>query len=198
MQVVVFHSAIGLTDGVRALAEILRRDGHDVLVPDLYEGRTFATTPEGVAHRDAVGIETLLQRGLDAVAHLPNDIVTVGFSMGAALASFLACTRPGARGVVLLHGAVPLALLGAETWPRVPVSLHTSADDPFVASDDVASFVASVHESGAPCRHHVYPASGHLFTEPTAVEHDAASATLAFDRVRAFVQELRDASRLAA
>ena len=46
-EVVVFHHAQGLTDGVRAFADELRAAGHTVHVPDLYEGKTFAELADG-------------------------------------------------------------------------------------------------------------------------------------------------------
>jgi dienelactone hydrolase len=41
-ELILFHHAQGLTDGVRAFADELRAAGHDVHTPDLYEGMTFA------------------------------------------------------------------------------------------------------------------------------------------------------------
>ena len=40
-EVVLFHHAQGLTPGVAAFADELRRAGHTVHAPDLFEGRTF-------------------------------------------------------------------------------------------------------------------------------------------------------------
>jgi len=40
-EVILFHHAQGLTDGVGAFADDLRAAGHVVHTPDLYEGRTF-------------------------------------------------------------------------------------------------------------------------------------------------------------
>lgn len=190
MHIVIFHSAVGLTPGVLTLARSLREDGHDVLTPDLYEGRTFATTAEGALHRDAIGIPTLIERGMAAIGHLPAKVVYVGFSMGAALAAFSAGAKPGALGVALLHGAVPLALLGLEAWPATPVLVQTSPGDALVNPEDVESFVQEVTRSGASCTHHVYPGTGHLFTDESAPEYSAQDATLAFDRVRAFARTL--------
>jgi dienelactone hydrolase len=42
-EVVVFHHVQGLTPGVNAFADELRRAGHAVHTPDLFEGRTFDT-----------------------------------------------------------------------------------------------------------------------------------------------------------
>ena len=58
-QIVLFHHALGLTDGVRALAEQIAGGGHTVHTPDLYDGRTFATVDEGVAHAQHLGFEEI-------------------------------------------------------------------------------------------------------------------------------------------
>lgn len=47
-KVVLFHHAQGLTTGIIAFADELRRGGHTVHTPDLFEGRTFATLQEGM------------------------------------------------------------------------------------------------------------------------------------------------------
>lgn len=54
-EVVLFHHAQGLTPGVVAFADELRRAGHRVETPDLFGGRTFATLDEGVAHAQEIG-----------------------------------------------------------------------------------------------------------------------------------------------
>lgn len=62
------HHALGLTDGVRALAEQIAAGGHTVHTPDLYDGRTFATVDEGVAHAQQIGFEEIGRRGMRACA----------------------------------------------------------------------------------------------------------------------------------
>jgi dienelactone hydrolase len=49
-EVVLFHHAQGLTPGVNAFADELRRAGHAVHTPDLFEGRTFDTVEDGVSY----------------------------------------------------------------------------------------------------------------------------------------------------
>ena len=53
--VVLFHHALGLTPGIVAFADELRRAGHTVHTPDLFEGRTFPplTTECGTPRRSA-------------------------------------------------------------------------------------------------------------------------------------------------
>ena len=55
VDVLLFHHAQGLTDGVEAFADRLRAAGHRVTVPDLYDGRTFPTVDAGVAHAERLG-----------------------------------------------------------------------------------------------------------------------------------------------
>jgi dienelactone hydrolase len=96
--VVLFHHAQGLTDGVREFADRLRSAGHRVTVPDLFEGRTFATIEDGVGYAGETGFDTIIERGRLAAEHLPADLIYAGFSLGVLPAQMLAQTRPGARG----------------------------------------------------------------------------------------------------
>ena len=49
-EVVLFHHAQGLTPGVVAFADELRRAGHTVHTPDLFDGRTFGTIEAGMGY----------------------------------------------------------------------------------------------------------------------------------------------------
>ncbi|MCB9673987.1 MAG: dienelactone hydrolase family protein [Alphaproteobacteria bacterium] len=182
--IVLFHSALGLRPAVLDLAAALRADGHTVITPDLFGGKVFDRLEDGVAERDAIGIPGLMQRAAEAVAGLPDDLVYMGLSMGAASAEWLAATRPGARGAVLLHAALPVQAFGVDAWPDVPVQIHYAERDPWVDPAVPAALCDS-----APERVEVYgyPGDGHLFTDADAPEHDAASAALVVQRVRAFL-----------
>lgn len=182
--IVLFHSALGLTPGVRAFARTLEQDGHRVVTPDLFDGETFRTHAEGAVKRDALGIETLIERATAAVDGLPEDIVYAGMSMGAAAAQLLAATRPKARGALLLHGAVPSSLLFGATWPTsLPVQLHVSEGDPEVDPSAISDF------EGLPSAQiFKYPGAGHLFTDPSDEDYDESSSALVETRVRAALQ----------
>ena len=182
--IVLFHSALGLRPAVHRFADTLREDGHTVHTPDLFDGDVFDRLDDGVAKRDALGIPELMQRASAAVQDLPNDVVYAGFSMGAASAQWLGATRPGARGVVLMHGCVPLAAMGLDVWPReVPGQIHTAEVDPWVDGPVVDALEAqglSVFR---------YPGEGHLFADDDAPEYHAESARLMAERVRSFLRE---------
>jgi dienelactone hydrolase len=48
-EVLLFHHAQGLTPGVVAFADALRRAGHTVHTPDIFAGRTFPSSHYGLA-----------------------------------------------------------------------------------------------------------------------------------------------------
>jgi dienelactone hydrolase len=47
-ELLLFHHAQGLTPGCLAFADELRRAGHVVHAPDLYDGKTFAELADGM------------------------------------------------------------------------------------------------------------------------------------------------------
>ncbi|HEV2068152.1 MAG TPA: hypothetical protein VGR08_15090, partial [Thermomicrobiales bacterium] len=81
-EVVLFHHAQGMTPGIIAFADTLRRAGHTVHTPDLYDGRTFNSIEQGVAHAGEIGFDTVMERGLQAAERLPAEVVYAGFSLG--------------------------------------------------------------------------------------------------------------------
>ncbi|HEY2306662.1 MAG TPA: DinB family protein [Streptosporangiaceae bacterium] len=180
--VVVFHHAQGLTDGVRQFADQLRAAGHRVTVPDLYEGKTFATLEEGVAHAGQIGFDTIMERGKAAAEALPNELIYAGFSLGVLPAQMLAQTRPGARGALLYHSCVPLAEFGG-TWPDdVPVQIHAmDADQWFVGEGDIdaAHELLKVNWDAALF---LYPGDKHLFADASLPDYDESAAALLIQR----------------
>lgn len=173
--VILFHSALGLRPSLKRLAARLEAAGHEVVTPDLYDGRVFEALEDGAAYRDELGVPELLARAEAATALLPPDLVYVGLSMGAAAATYLALTRPGARGLVLLHGAMPPQAMGVDRWPHgLPVLLHRSADDRWVDPGHLAAFREAV--PAALLQEHVHPGAGHLFTDEDGPEYDVEAS----------------------
>src|SRR5215472_14333219 len=99
-EVLLFHHALGQTRGFTAFADELRRAGHTVHTPDLFDGRTFASIEEGVGYAERVGFGEIIERGVRVANSLPAELVYAGFSLGVLPAQKLAQTRPGARGAL--------------------------------------------------------------------------------------------------
>ena len=183
-EVLLFHHAQGLTPGVAAFADELRAAGHVVHTPDLYDGKTFETTDEGVAHAREIGFGTVLERGRAAAEGLPAELVYAGFSLGGMPAQMVAQTRAGARGALLFHAALPPSEFGS--WPDgVPVQIHFMENDPWAEEDlDVAREMAATID-GAEL--FLYPGDRHLFADSSLPDYDEHCAALLEERVLAFL-----------
>ena len=187
-ELLLFHHAQGLTAGCLAFADELRDVAHVVHVPDLYDGATFATLADGVAHAEQIGFETILERGRAAATELPDDIVYIGFSLGVMPAQMLAQTRPGARGAVLLHSCVPPAQFGGP-WPAsVPLQLHMmDADEWALPPNDDLAAARELHETSDATTLFLYRGDRHLFADAGLPGYDEAAATLVKQRVHSFL-----------
>lgn len=187
--VLLFHHAQGLTDGIHAFADQLRAAGHGVIVPDLYDGATFATVEEGVAHAEQLGFDALVAAGVAAADPLPAAMVYAGFSLGALPAQKLAQTRSGALGAILYHGGVPVSTFG-QTWPAgVELQVHNNRHDEWGELDIVEELMADVRLR-APAESFVYPGSGHLFTDASLADYEPDSAALVVERTLALLDRL--------
>jgi dienelactone hydrolase len=185
-EVLLFHHALGQTEGFLAFADELRAAGHAVHAPDLYEGKTFEELDDGVGHAKQVGFGELIDRGVAAAEGLPAEIVYAGFSLGVLPAQKLAQTRPGARGALLLNAVVPASEFGAP-WPDgVPVQIHAMDADEWFA-EDLAAAQELVDEADD-AELFLYPGDGHLFADSSVKDFDPEAAALLKERTLAFLE----------
>jgi dienelactone hydrolase len=99
----------------------------------------------------------------------------------------LAQTRPGARGALLLHAAIPLSEFGG-SWPEgVPLQIHVMAGDE-LGDVDVAQELAATVE-GAEL--FLYPGDRHLFTDRSLSAYDERAARPVMERVLGFLEARR-------
>ena len=186
-EVVVFHHARGLTPGVRAFADELRAAGHTVHAPDLFDGRVFETTEDGVAHAQELGFGNVMRRGKESVERLPEELVYAGFSMGVLAAQLLAQTRPGARGALFFYSCVPFTEFG-EAWPDgVPVQIHAKDADPYFVDEGDIEAARALVEATDSAELFLYPGREHLFLDSSTEEYDEDAARLATERALAFL-----------
>ena len=191
-EVVLYHHVQGLTGGVVAFADELRRAGHTVHTPDLLDGRRFATIDDGMAHAREVGFGVLLERGLAAAEAQPSSgVVYAGFSSGVMPAQQLAQTRADALGALLFHACLPVSEFG-ERWPDgLPAQVHGMDADPFFAEeggdlDAARELVASTDSAEL----FLYPGDEHLFTDSSLPSYHPAAAHLLMERVLRFLDKV--------
>jgi len=188
-EVVLFHHAQGLTPGVVAFADELRRAGHTVHAPDLFDGRTFGSIEEGLGYAEQIGFPgEVLERGARAVDGLPAGLVYAGFSLGVLPAQMLAQTRAGARGALLFYSCVPVSEFGPG-WPEeVPVQVHGMDADPiFVGEGDIDAareLVAQAKDAEL----FLYLGDQHYFADSSLPSYDPDATALLTQRVLDFLR----------
>ena len=189
--VALFHSVLGVRQGVLDAAERLRQDGHDVLVVDLYDGRTFDDYPPAMSFAwEEVGQKVLMERAVEAVAELPDGFVPAGFSLGCIMAVHVATQRT-VSGVLMVAGAIPVSALGdGARWPAgVPAQTHSTLADPWREQEELDQTVRDVEAGGGTIEVFDYPGSGHLFTDPTLpAEYDPVATETFWSRALPFVR----------
>jgi dienelactone hydrolase len=175
---------------VLAFAEDLRRAGHDVHVPDLFDGRTFGSIDDGVAYAQQVGFGEIMERGTRAANKLRQELVYAGFSLGVLPAQKLAQTRPGTQGALLFHACVPAAEFGS--WPEgVPVQVHAMEADPFFTEEGDLDAARALVESVKQAELFLYPGDRHLFADASLPSYDPDAAALLKERVLSFLATAR-------
>ena len=190
-EVILFHHAQGRTSGVLEFADRLRVEGHHVYVPDLYEGRAFASLAEGVAYADGVGFARIAERGEIAAANLPAEAVYAGFSLGVLPAQLLTQTRPGARGALLMHSCVPTSVF-ERPWPAgVPAQIHAMEEDKLFVEEGDLQAARELAGSADGIELFLYPGDQHLFADSSLGSYDPAAAELLLERVLGFLAEVR-------
>ncbi|UQA98034.1 dienelactone hydrolase family protein [Streptomyces halobius] len=175
LTIVLFHSVCGVRPAVHAAADRLRAAGHEVVVPDLFDGRTADSVQDGLAVKDDIGKDELLKRAVTAVApYSDRGLVYAGFSFGGAVAQNLALADDKARGLLLLHGTSDIAE-GAEA-DDLPVQLHVADPDPYEPHDWLNAWYLRMRRAGADVEVFRYAGAGHLFTDPDLPDYDAEAA----------------------
>lgn len=184
-EVLLYHHVQGLTEGIHSFADELRRAGHTVHTPDLFDGRSFGTLEEGMAFARETGFEALAERGVTAAEGIGPDLVYAGFSFGVMIAQRLAQTRAGARGALLMYSCLPVSEFG-EAWPEgVPVQVHGKEGDEFFLEDLDAA--RALVDSSDHAELFLYPGTEHLFADSSLPAYDPVAAALLTERVLAFL-----------
>jgi len=191
-QVLVFHHALGLTKGIYTFADELRKAGHTVHVPDLFEGRLFSTIEDGLSYVNEIGFEEIVERGEREASELPHDIVYAGFSLGVVAAQKLAQTREGTRGALFFYSCVPPAMFGSP-WPAdLPVQIHGMDADPYFVDEGDIEAARELVASADHAALFLYPGDQHYFADSSLPSYDADATALLLQRVLEFLRHLDD------
>ncbi|WJE00167.1 dienelactone hydrolase family protein [Streptomyces antimycoticus] len=187
--IILFHSAYGLRPAVQEAADRLRAAGHEVVVPDLYEGQTAETVEDGMVIKERIGRDELLKRAIAAAApYSDRGLVYAGFSLGGALAQNLALADDKARGLLLLHGTSDIG--DDTTVDELPVQLHVADPDPFEPHDWLNAWYLRMRRAGADVEVFRYAGAGHIFTDPELPDYDKEAAEATWRVALGFLADL--------
>ncbi len=186
-EVLLFHHALGQTPGFHSFADELRRAGHAVHAPDLFDGRTFATIEEGMAYAEGIGFpDAIVERAERVASALPAELVYAGFSLGVVPAQKLAQTRPGARGALFFYSCVPPSFFGS--WPPdLPVQIHGMDADPIFVGEGDLEAAREIVASATHGELFLYPGDRHYFADSSLPSYDPEAAASLTRRVLEFL-----------
>jgi carboxymethylenebutenolidase len=165
--IVLFEEWWGVDDRMRATADRLASHGFNVLVPDLYRGRTAATGDEAnhlmqgldfkdAATQDAAGAAKYLrERGSKRVG-------VAGFCMGGALAMLSVMHGRQFDAASIWYGYPP-AEAGDPARISVPLQGHWALDDEFFTMEGVDAIERKLTDAGAAPEFYRYDAKHGFF-----------------------------------
>ena len=187
--IALFHSGLGVRAGITDAVDRFRANGHRAFVVDQYDRHVFDDYDQAGRFVDEVGFPELMRRAVKSVQDLPDGFLAVGFSNGAGMAEYVA-TQRRCGGVLMLSGALPVHMLGADAWPAgVPAQIHYAERDPRCPQEWIDTVNNDVRAAGASIQIFTYPGSGHLFADPSLPdEYNEQAADLLWSRTLAFCE----------
>jgi carboxymethylenebutenolidase len=163
--VLVLHAWWGLTPFFKQVCDRLAESGFVALAPDLHGGATTADPAQATPDR---------------------PIATLGFSMGASWALWVASRMPE-------QVAATVAFYGTQSVDMSPATSaflgHFAEVDTYVDDDERTLLEADLHVLDKDVTFHHYPGTGHWFFEADQLAYDEPAATLAWDRTLAFLRK---------
>ena len=180
------------------LADRIADEGFVVVAPDLYGGRTASTIEDAEALINTLkpdegdGIKKE-QAALDYLLSLPevagngNKVGVIGFSMGAAYATWLASLRPEVAAVVMFYGGWEPSETYAEETNAAHMG-HFAPNDEWEPEEPIRALEANLKRAGRTADFHFYPGTGHWFFESNRPDaYNAEAARLAWERTIEFL-----------
>lgn len=182
-EIILFHHAQGLTEGLRTLAERLHAAGHDVHTPDLYSGVVFDRLDEGLAFASRIGHDAIEEVARRSARQYPHTDTVIGFAMGAFPAQLLAQEWSKVHHVTLVAGGLPPHELSGEWRVDVRLDVHVADPDDWVPPGSLDPLM--VHARGSHL--HRYRGVRHMFADPSSPDYDADAADLFEERLFAWL-----------
>ncbi len=188
--VVLIQEWWGLNDQIRGVARRIAEAGYNVLIPDLYRGKSASTADEAKHLMGDLNFPDALFQDLAGAVHTARQhhgkVAVLGFCMGGALALAAAVHREELTSAVVFYG-IPPAQLADPSKLRVPLLAHFAEHDDWCTPDAVKALEDSLRASTSEYEIHRYNAQHGFFNESRPEVHDPEAATVAWRRTLAFL-----------
>jgi carboxymethylenebutenolidase len=191
--VLVLHAWWGLTPFFKQVCDRLAEQGFVALAPDMFAGTTTGSVPEAQAMLGGADMDAMLDLVRSSALTLRTmpvtpdaPIGTLGFSMGASWALWLASRTPEVVDATV-------AFYGTQSVDMTPATSaflgHFAEVDPYVDDDELTLLEADLHVLGKDVTFHHYPGTRHWFFEEDRDAYDEAAARVAWERTLTFLHD---------
>jgi carboxymethylenebutenolidase len=196
--VLVIQEAFGLNGHIKDVTARVAAEGYVALAPDLYwrqgKGRTASYTelPQAIALMQSLSDDGIVADVTAAIAWLEGQpfaradrIGITGFCMGGRV-SYLAACQLGDKlkaAVPFYGGGIPIERTAKL---RAPVLAFFGEKDGFIPLESVEALRAELRRHGKQAEVVVYPGADHGFFCNERASYQAAAATDAWERTKAF------------
>jgi len=180
----------GLNDQIRGVGKRLAEAGYNVLIPDLYRGKTASDADEAKHLMGDLNFPDALFQDLAGAVHTAKEhhgkVAVLGFCMGGALALAAAVHLEDLTAAVVFYG-IPPAQLADPTKLRVPLLAHFAEHDDWCTPEAVRTLEDQLRHATHEYEIHRYNAQHAFFNEARPEVHDPEAATTAWRRTLAFL-----------
>ncbi|MCW6652227.1 dienelactone hydrolase family protein [Aerococcaceae bacterium NML210727] len=198
--VIIYHSVLGIRGSEKNLADLIRKEGFDVVIPDFYEGKVFNDYDLAMRHLGTFGEEGLEQKAFamfeeNKKINGDRPVIFIGFSNGCNIAEWMSLKNAETVGTILFHGGLPTKIFGFEEWPsKLPVQIYYSKKDPWRLEDQefLQEYLDQLKKSRTKVDFYDYEGEGHLFTDPELPkEYNEEASRDAYKHIKEFLINYR-------
>ncbi len=193
--VLVIHEWWGLNNHVRHWADRLALDGYAALAVDLYGGVVAKTRDEAMNAMKNCDPEQAVKLMQAAESFLREDaqtkagkVASLGWCFGGGMSLRLALASPTLNACALYYGQVPTAKEDLASL-RAPVYAVFGSLDRSIPVSTVGQFVQGLTDAGKEHQISLFRAE-HAFANPSSPRYETKSAELAWEGLRAFLQQV--------
>jgi len=191
--VVVIQEWWGLQDQIKGICDRFALAGYDALAPDLFNGKVIPYHDTDAAGREMNSLnfleatDQLVRGAAQFLLRSSPKVAIAGFCLGGAVAMLGACRVPEFSAAICFYGLPPESV-AKPSDVKVPLQGHFANSDDWVTPAAVNAFEKGLQAAGKSAEIFRYDA-GHAFMNEQRSVHDRASAELAWNRTRAFLEK---------